>query len=187
MCQVRGDAILFVSGHPDRDTRERTSSIPFTTCSARTSWSASGTVAYSAAWSPGSATESALTRGRLGCCSSCPVGHPGQPDLLYPILWILTQLERPGEFPATVNHPSVPHIQGERGRRGATPERTVQSRGSPADTERTSDSTGRHTPPCSLLRFRVRDEEVTLDPSKTLVGPVIGVKAPYWDAPRRDR
>ena len=31
---------------------------------------------------------------------------PGSQILLYPIMWILMPLERPGEFPAAVNHPS---------------------------------------------------------------------------------
>jgi len=31
---------------------------------------------------------------------------PGSQILLYPILWILMPLERPGEFPAAVNHRS---------------------------------------------------------------------------------
>jgi phage shock protein C len=31
---------------------------------------------------------------------------PGSQILLYPILWILMPLERPGEFPTAVNHPS---------------------------------------------------------------------------------
>jgi phage shock protein C len=32
---------------------------------------------------------------------------PGSQILLYPILWILMPLERPSEFPAVANHPTV--------------------------------------------------------------------------------
>ena len=35
---------------------------------------------------------------------------PGSQILLYPILWILMPLERPGEFPVPTNHPTgAPH------------------------------------------------------------------------------
>jgi hypothetical protein len=67
----------------------------------------SGTVAYSAAWSPGSAAESAWTRGpaRLLFLLALLV-IPGSQILLYPILWILMPLQRPGEFLVAVNHPA---------------------------------------------------------------------------------
>jgi phage shock protein C len=59
------------------------------------------------AWSPGSAAASGLDPwpARLLFLLALLV-IPGSQILLYPILWILMPLERPGEFPAAVNQPS---------------------------------------------------------------------------------
>jgi phage shock protein C len=106
MRQISGHTILFVSGHPDPDTREDIMN------SIHDLFRAHGLVRVRDGRVLGGVVAGLGRRigldpwpARLLFLLALLV-IPGSQILLYPILWILMPLERPGEFPAAVKHPS---------------------------------------------------------------------------------
>ena len=106
MCHVIGHAILFVSGHPDRDTREDImNSIHDMFCAHGLVRVRDGRVLGGVVAGLGRRIGLDPWPARLLFLLALLV-IPGSQIVLYPILWILMPLERPGEFPAAVNHRS---------------------------------------------------------------------------------
>ena len=106
MCQVRGHAILFVSGHPGRDTREdMMNSIHDLFRQHGLVRARDGRVLGGVVAGLGRRIGLDPWPARLLFVLVLLV-ITGSQILLYPILWILMPLERPGEFPAAVNHAS---------------------------------------------------------------------------------
>jgi len=106
MRHVSGHAILFVSGHPDRDTREDTmNSIHDLFRQHGLVRARDGRVLGGVLAGLGRRIGLDPWPARLLFLLALLV-IPGSQILLYPILWILMPLERPGEFPAAVNHRS---------------------------------------------------------------------------------
>jgi phage shock protein C len=103
MRHVSGNAILFVSGRPDRDTREDIMN------SIHDMFRAHGLVRVRDGRVLGGVVAGLGRRigldpwpARLLFLLALLV-IPGSQIVLYPILWILMPLERPGEFPTAVN------------------------------------------------------------------------------------
>jgi phage shock protein C len=106
MPQISGHAILCMSDHPDRDTREDIMN------SIHDLFRAHGLVRVRDGRVLGGVVAGLGRRvgldpwpARLLFLLALLV-IPGSQILLYPILWILMPLERPAEFPVATNHPT---------------------------------------------------------------------------------